>query len=70
MRLHLPVEQPGEERAGAIRLVRRQPLRLQAVLLGRPLDHAAARHDLLREAGGRRLHIDDDGVLGVDQVVG
>ena len=66
----LTVPPLDEVLGGAVGRVRRQPLRPQAKALLRPLDHPLLRRHLGLADRGGRFHIDDDGVLQVDQVVG
>jgi hypothetical protein len=63
------MHQPGKVLSRTVGGVSRQPLRAQAEALLRPVDHPLLRPHLGLADRGRRFHIDDDGVLQVDQVV-
>jgi hypothetical protein len=64
------MHQPGEVLGRTIGGVGRQPCRPQAKALVRTIDHPLLRGDLGLADCGRRLDIDNDGVLQVDQIVG
>ena len=70
VRLDLPLNQPCEERACSVGPVGREAVRLDAKAISGPFQHALGRDDLLAEPGRRRLHVQNDGVSRVDQVVG
>jgi hypothetical protein len=62
-------DQPMEEPASAVRCVNGQPFGLEAQSLVRPLDHRLCRSDLVINTGRRGLHVNDNRVLDVDQVI-
>jgi hypothetical protein len=64
----LPITQM-EEFASAVRCVSGEPIGLEPQSLVRPLDHCLCRSDLVISTGRRGLHIDDNSVLDVDQVI-
>ena len=63
------VDQPGQELAGSVRAVSRKPVRLQAKSLTGPFNHVLCGRHLILGPRWRCLDIDDDRVLGVDQIV-
>lgn len=65
-----PLDQPGHVLGRAVGTVGNKALRLQPEALGSPVDHGTRCADLGLANGAARLDIEDDRVLGVDQVVG
>ena len=70
MRLDAPLHQPGQKRAGAVAAVGGQALWHQPQPVAGSLQHALGGDDLLAQAGGRGLDVEDHRLRGVDQVVG
>jgi hypothetical protein len=66
----IALEQPSEERAGAIGFVCGQCIRAEGVPLGSARQHLLGGDDLLAQPGRGRLDVHDDTVVGVDQIVG
>jgi len=64
------MHQPGEVIGGAVAGVGRKLLGPKAEALMRAIDHPALRRHLGLSDRCRCLHIQDDGVLQVDQIVG
>jgi hypothetical protein len=64
------LDQPAQHRRGAIGAVGDQPLGVEAEAVHRAIDHGARGADLRLPDGARRLDVDDDRVVGVDQIVG
>ena len=64
------VDQPLQHLARTIRRVAGQPLRVELEALVCPFDHGLGCFDLGLAHRGRGLHIDNDGVIQIDQVVG
>lgn len=60
----------SQEPADPVGRVSREPLRAQPEALPRAFDHCARCRHLVIGARGRRLDIDNDGVLDIDQIVG
>lgn len=56
-------------KTGMCGAVCRQMLRLQSKPLSGALEHSARSSDLCLTDGARGLHIEDDRVLGIDQIV-
>ena len=63
------LKQPAEEFAGTIRRVSSKSFWLEPKALPSPLDHDLARSDLIVGARGRSFHVDNNCVLGIDQIV-
>ena len=64
------LDQPGEVLGRAIGAVGNQALRLEAEALGGPIEHSARGADFGLADGAARFDIEDDRVVGIDQVVG
>ena len=64
------VDQPLQHLARTIRRVAGQPLRVELEALVCPFDHGLGCLDLRLTDGRRSFHLDDDGVIEIDQVVG
>ncbi len=64
------LDQPGQVLGRAIGAVGREMPRLEAEALGRSVKHGARSPDLRLPDRPGSLHIEDDRVLGIDQVVG
>lgn len=65
-----PLDQEGQVLSGAIGAVGNQALRLQPDALRGTVEHRARGADLGLADGAARLDIEDDRVLGIDQLVG
>ena len=65
----LVLDQPTKEPARAVGGVRCKPLRLEIEALLGPVDHGLGCLDLVVGPGRRRLYVDDDRVLNIDQIV-
>ena len=63
------LDQPSEHRARAICGVRDQTLGIEAEAIQGPVDHGPRRAGLGCADRPARLHVDDDPVVGVDQVI-
>src|SRR5216684_5402217 len=61
--------QPTEELAGAIGRISSQMVRFKSQSFLGSRDHCLRRRDFVIGAGGSSLHIDDHGVLNVDQII-
>src|SRR5215813_4928951 len=62
-------DNPMEEFASPVRCVSGEAFGLEPQSLVRPLDHRLRRSDLVISTGRRGLHVDDNRVLDVDQVI-
>jgi len=62
--------QPTDHLGSPIGAVTGKAFRIEAKPIHDPLDHRPCRTDLGLADGSRRLDIDDDGIVGVDQIVG
>jgi len=69
MRRDACLDQPAEELAGAIGRVGQKPFGLQALRLLGTLDHGFGRGHFVVGTGRSGLHIDDDRVFDVDQII-
>jgi hypothetical protein len=65
----LLADQPAEEAAGAIGRIHSEPLGLQIKAPLGAIDHGSSPSDFVVGPGWRRLDIDDDRVLDIDEVV-
>src|SRR5260370_42343510 len=61
--------QPTEELAGAIGRISSQTVRFKSQSFLGSHDHCLCRRDFVIGAGGSSFHIDDYGVLNVDQII-
>ena len=64
------LDEPAQHRRGAVGAVGDQPLGVEAEAVHRAVDHGARGADLRLADGARRLDVDDDRIVGVDQIVG
>lgn len=64
------LEQPSQERTGAVGFVCCQCIRAKRVPIGGARQHLLGGDDLLAHPGRGRLDVHDDTVIGVDQIVG
>src|SRR5215831_18568216 len=69
VRRNAGTDHPIEELASAVRCVSGEPFGLEPQPLVRPFDHRLCRSDLVISTGRRGLHVDDNRVLDVDQVI-
>ncbi len=70
MRRDLAPPEPCQELAGAVRTIRRDPVRTEIVPVGTAVQHRFGGGDFSAQARRRSLYIDDNPMIGVDQVIG
>src|SRR5262245_20404909 len=69
MRCDAASNNPMEEFASPVRCVSGEAFGLEPQSLVRPLDHRLCRSDLVISTGRRGLHVNDNRVLDIDQVI-
>ena len=69
MRCNLAIDQPTEHRSRAVGGVRNQPLGMKIELVLHPVQHCACRANLGLPDRPAGFDIDDDTVIGIDEVI-